>query len=328
MPHTYAVALRTRFRGITTRHGMVWQGSAGWAEWSPFLDYDGDEIVPWLRAADEAAEQGWPAPVRNEIEVNATVPAVGPEQAAALVRDAGCRTVKVKVAEPGQSLSDDLDRVAAVRDALGPDGRIRVDANGAWDVPQATDALRRLAGYGLEYAEQPCRDGRRARPRSGSPWPGPAWTSRSRPTSRSGAPPTPTWSPAGERPTSPSSRCSRSAASGPAWRSPPRSVCRWSCPARWRPRWGSPPGWRLAAALPELPYACGLNTVRLLTDDLVDDPLVAVDGRLPVRAAVPSPERLAEHAADADTTAFWQARLDATRQRAAAHRPRGRDDRG
>ena len=86
MPHTYALPLRTRFRGITTRHGMVWSGPAGWAEWSPFLDYDGDEIVPWLRAADEAAEQGWPAPVRNEIEVNATVPAVGPEQAAALVR--------------------------------------------------------------------------------------------------------------------------------------------------------------------------------------------------------------------------------------------------
>ncbi|HEU4546594.1 MAG TPA: enolase C-terminal domain-like protein, partial [Microlunatus sp.] len=157
MPHTYAVALRTRFRGITTRHGMVWQGSAGWAEWSPFLDYDGEEIVPWLRAADEAAEQGWPTPLRHEIEVNATVPAVGPDRAADLVRAAGCRTVKVKVAEPGQALSDDLNRVAAVRDVLGPDGRIRVDANGAWDADQATDALERLAGYGLEYAEQPCR---------------------------------------------------------------------------------------------------------------------------------------------------------------------------
>ena len=44
---------------------MVWRGSAGWAEWSPFLDYAGPELVPWLRAADEAADQGWPAPVRT-----------------------------------------------------------------------------------------------------------------------------------------------------------------------------------------------------------------------------------------------------------------------
>ena len=80
---------------------MVWRGDAGWAEWSPFLDYDGPELVPWLRAADEAAEQGWPAPVRTEIPVNSTIPAVGPEQAYALARAAGCRTAKVKVAEAG-----------------------------------------------------------------------------------------------------------------------------------------------------------------------------------------------------------------------------------
>ena len=82
MPHTYAIGLRIRFRGITQRQGMVWQGAVGWGEWSPFLDYGGAEIVPWLQAADEAADQGWPAPVRDVIEVNATVPAVGPEHAA------------------------------------------------------------------------------------------------------------------------------------------------------------------------------------------------------------------------------------------------------
>ena len=295
---------------------MVWPGSAGWAEWSPFLDYDGDEIVPWLRAADEAAEQGWPAPVRNEIEVNATVPAVGPEQAAALVRDAGCRTVKVKVAEPGQSLSDDLDRVAAVRDALGPDGRIRVDANGAWDVPQATDALRRLAGYGLEYAEQPCRTVdelgalRVALARAGVDVPVAADESI-------------------RRATDPYLVARRGAADIAVLKVQPLGGVR-ACLAiaaeiglpvvvssALETSVGIAAGVALAAALPELPYACGLNTVRLLTDDLVDDPLVAVDGRLPVRAAVPSPDRLAEHAADADTTAFWQARLDATRHRAA-----------
>ena len=107
----YALGLRTRFRGITERQGMIWRGPAGWAEWSPFLDYAGGELVPWLRAADEAAERGWPAPLRTEIPVNSTVPAVGPEEAYAIARAAGCRTAKVKVAERGQSLVEDAARI-------------------------------------------------------------------------------------------------------------------------------------------------------------------------------------------------------------------------
>lgn len=327
MPHTYALALRTRFRGITTRYGMVWQGSAGWAEWSPFLDYEGEQIVPWLRAADEAAEQGWPAPLRDEIEVNATVPAVGPDRAADLVRAAGCRTVKIKVAEPGQALRDDLDRVAAVRDVLGPDGRIRIDANGAWDLDQATDALDRLAGYGLEYAEQPCRTVdelatlRVALARAGVDVLVAADESI-------------------RRADDPYLVARRGAADIAVLKVQPLGGVR-ACLAiaaeiglpvvvssALETSVGIAAGVALAAALPDLPYACGLNTVRLLTDDLVDDPLVSVDGRLPVRAVVPAPQLLTEHAADADTTAFWQARLEATRHRAAGCRPRGRDDHG
>ena len=64
-PCAYAISLRIRFRGITERQGMVWRGAAGWAEWSPFLDYGGPELVPWLRAADEAADLGWPEPLRD-----------------------------------------------------------------------------------------------------------------------------------------------------------------------------------------------------------------------------------------------------------------------
>ncbi len=103
--YCYAVGLRTRFRGINERQGIVWEGAAGWGEWSPFLDYDGPELVPWLRAAEEAAERGWPAPLRTEIPVNSTVPAVGPAQAYEIARTGGCRTAKVKVAERGQSLA-------------------------------------------------------------------------------------------------------------------------------------------------------------------------------------------------------------------------------
>ena len=134
------------------------RGAAGWGEFSPFWDYDAAESVAWWRAAREAADVGWPAPVRTRIPVNVTVPAVDAETAHRIVRaSGGCRTAKVKVAEPGQSLADEIARLEAVRDALGPGGRIRVDANAAWDVDTAVArlaALDRAAG-GLEYAEQP-----------------------------------------------------------------------------------------------------------------------------------------------------------------------------
>lgn len=315
MPDTYALRLRTRFRGITQRQGMVWRGPAGWAEWSPFLDYGDTESVAWWRAAEEAAEVGWPAARRDTIEVNATVPAVAPGRAAELVRAAGCRTAKVKVAEPGQTLADDLDRVAAVRDALGPSGRIRVDANGAWSVDQAVDALTRLHRYRLEYAEQPCRTVdelaalRRALAQAGVDLPLAADESI-------------------RRAADPYLVARREAADVAVLKVQPLGGVR-AC-LRIAAEIGMPvvvssaletsvgiaAGVALAAALPELPYACGLNTVRLLTDDLTSTPLIAAEGRLPVRAAAPEPDLLTAHAADPGTARFWQARLDRVRREA------------
>ncbi len=153
----YSIPMPIRFRGITERQGMVWRGAAGWAEWSPFLDYSPQEAAPWLQAAREMADEGFPPALRDEIPVNATIPAVGPELAHRLAQESACSTAKVKVAEPGQTLDQDIARVEAVRDALGPQGLIRVDANGGWGVDQAERALRELARFGLEYAEQPCR---------------------------------------------------------------------------------------------------------------------------------------------------------------------------
>jgi o-succinylbenzoate synthase len=152
----FAIPMRTRFRGITVREGALIEGPAGWGEFSPFAEYGPRECARWLACALEAAATGWPAPVRDRVPVNVTVPAVGPAAAHALVTSSGCRTAKVKVAERGQSLADDVARVEAVRDALGSDGAIRVDANGAWDTGQARRALRELGAFGLEYAEQPC----------------------------------------------------------------------------------------------------------------------------------------------------------------------------
>ncbi|MEV0294397.1 o-succinylbenzoate synthase [Nocardia sp. NPDC050710] len=158
-PVVYAIPLRTRFRGITVREGMLIPGPLGWGEFCPFPEYDDREAAGWLATAVEQITLGWPEPVRNRIPINCTVPAVDPERAHAIVVGSGCRTAKVKVADHPESLSEDLARVEAVRAALGPDGAVRVDANAVWDVPTAIAHINRIdrAAGGLEYVEQPCR---------------------------------------------------------------------------------------------------------------------------------------------------------------------------
>ena len=112
--------MRVPFRGITVREALLLRGPAGWGEFSPFLEYDDEEAARWLAAAVEAAWTGWPAPVRDRVPVNATVPAVAAADVpAVLARFPGCTTAKVKVAQAGQALRDDVDRVAAVRAVLG-----------------------------------------------------------------------------------------------------------------------------------------------------------------------------------------------------------------
>src|SRR5690606_8132337 len=107
----YSAPLRTRFRGIDVRDGVLLRGDAGWGEFSPFWDYDDAESAAWLLAAREAADEGWPPAVRDVVPVNVTVPAVSGEQAARIVRASGCSTAKVKVAEPGQGLADEQERL-------------------------------------------------------------------------------------------------------------------------------------------------------------------------------------------------------------------------
>jgi len=154
----FAVPLTMRFRGVAERHGLLLHGPAGWGEWSPFDEYDDTVAAVWLDAAVSLACDSAPPARRSHVPVNVTVPAIGAARAREIVAASGCRTAKVKVAEPGQTLADDVARVAAVWDALGPDGRIRIDANAAWSVDEAVEALGRFeeAASGLEYAEQPC----------------------------------------------------------------------------------------------------------------------------------------------------------------------------
>ena len=303
----------TGFRGLAQRQGLVWRGTAGWAEWSPFLDYTGTELVPWLRAADEAAEQGWPAAVRTSIEVNSTIPALEPDQAYALARSAGCRTAKVKVAEPGGSLADDLARVEAVRDALGPDGRIRVDANGAWSLDEAWRAVGELRRFGLEYVEQPCRtvdelaELRRRLARGGIDVLIAADESI-------------------RRADDPFQVSARGAADVAVLKVQPLGGVRAGLEIAERiglpvvvssaleTSIGLRAGLALAAALPELPYACGLNTAGLLADDVTATPLSAVDGVIRLADVEPDPAALDRTAAPPDVARFWQARLMQTRE--------------
>ena len=155
----YGIPMRARFRGITVREGMLIEGPAGWGEFCPFAGYDDTVSAAWLATTIEQCTVGWPEPVRDRIPINCTVPAVGPEQAHDITARSGCRTAKVKIADHPESLAEDLARVEAVRDALGPDGAIRVDANGVWDIDTAITHIRQLdkAASGLEYVEQPCR---------------------------------------------------------------------------------------------------------------------------------------------------------------------------
>ena len=155
--HVVALPMRVRFRGITVREALVLRGPSGWTEFSPFVEYDDAEATAWLRSA---VDFGWTdhEPAADSVPVNATVPAVAAEDVAELLaRYPGCTTAKVKVAEPGTTVDDDVARVAEVRRVMGDDADVRVDANGLWSVDQATAALERLAPFGLQYAEQPCR---------------------------------------------------------------------------------------------------------------------------------------------------------------------------
>jgi O-succinylbenzoate synthase len=151
-----ALPMRVRFRGITTREAVVLRGPAGWTEFSPFVEYDDAEAAAWLRAT---VDFGWTdhEPAADSVPVNATVPAIAADDVADLLaRYPGCTTAKVKVAEPGTTVDDDVARVAAVRRVMGPEAAVRVDANGLWSVEQAAAALERLAPFDLQYAEQPC----------------------------------------------------------------------------------------------------------------------------------------------------------------------------
>lgn len=306
--HVVALPLVARFRGVEVREALLLEGPEGWTEFSPFVEYDDREAAVWLAAALDFGWMPQPAPLRDRIAVNATVPAVEASRVAeVLARFDGCRTAKVKVAEPGQLLADDIARVRAVREHLGAEGRVRVDANGAWNVDEAEGALHALAEFDLEYAEQPCGSVEEL-----------AELRR-----RVGYMDIPIAADESVRKAEDPLAVARAGAAdlivikaqplGGVARAL-RIVAEAGLPAvvssALDTSIGLSLGVTLAAALPELDYDCGLGTSSLFREDVVRPPLRPDAGSLAVGRVVPDRNALDALSASADRREWWMQRLE------------------
>jgi O-succinylbenzoate synthase len=306
--HVVALPLVTRFRGILVREALLMRGPFGWTEFSPFTEYDDDESAAWLRAAIDFGWHEAPPILRDSIPVNATVPAVTADQVAGvLARFPGVRTAKVKVADPGQTLAEDVARVRAVREAMGPEGRIRVDANALWNVDEAEHAIHALAEYDLEYVEQPCAtvdelaEIRRRTEYLGVPIAADESVRKA---------------------TDPLAVARAGAADILVIKAQPlggvhaalRIVEEAGLPvvisSALDTSIGISMGAHLAASIAGLEYDCGLGTAALLAADVTDRPLLPEAGSIGVRRAEVSRALLAQHAASGERRDWWLARLE------------------
>ena len=154
-----SIPLRTRFRGMTERELLVFEGPNGWSEWAAFPEYSDEEASIWLEAALEWGYGKLPSPKQTEVKVNAILPAINGEEIAKVLTRAGkFETVKIKVAEPGQDASLDVARIQEVKN-LYPEAKLRLDANGGFEIPKAVELIEALSGLDirLEYFEQPVK---------------------------------------------------------------------------------------------------------------------------------------------------------------------------
>lgn len=289
------------------------EGPKGFTEFSPFLEYDDAEAAAWLAAAIDFGWSDHSPIVTSEartIRVNATLPAVPVERVASvLARFPGCRTVKIKVAEPGQQLADDAARVAEARRILGPEGRIRIDANGLWNVDEAEHAIHVLAAHDLEYVEQPCATvDELAQVRDRVAYMGiPIAADESV-----------------RKATDPLAVARAGAADLLVIKAQPLggvtnalAIVRAAglpvvVSSALDSSIGISMGLHLAAAIGDLPYDCGLATAALLAADVTDEPLIPLDGAMEVRRVRASSTLMERNAASTDRTDWWTARITRT----------------
>ncbi len=306
--HVVRLPMQVKFRGVTQREALLIQGPAGWGEFSAFLEYGPAEASRWLAAAIEAAYQPFPEPRRTSIPVNATLPAVpAGDVGRVLERYDDPHTIKIKVAEQGQDLSQDLARVAETR-RLYPEAALRVDANMGWDIPTAVHALSALSEFDLQYAEQPV--------------PGITGLAEVRSQLRNaGIGLKIAADEAVRKHTDPLEVSRLGAADLMIIKAQPlggiQAVLDIAAQAELDvvvssaldTSVGLAQAAALASALPELPYACGLSTGNLFADDVTGKPLLATAGYLPVRRVEPQAHKLSTLYSGREREAWWHLRV-------------------
>ncbi len=297
-----ALPTKTDFRSVRIREVALFEGPRGWGEFSPFVEYEARECVPWLVSAVEAATAVPLEVLRTHIEVNATMPAINGRENIAEVLSwfPGCKTVKIKV---GNDLKEDLARIATVCDLL-PSAKVRVDANGSWTIGKATQAIHAIYDIcDLEYVEQPCNsagDLRELKKRVGIP----VLIAGDEVVRKA------------EDPMSvdlhdvvdvlllkvaPLGGIKRSLEIA-AHHGKPAVVSSALDSAV-----GISYGLRLAAVLPSLSYACGLGTGVLLGADVAALPII--DGAMSVSSVVPDQAHLEKYSISPDRLDWWRSRV-------------------
>ncbi len=301
-----SIPMRIKFRGITTREVLLFEGPNGWAEWSPFTEYEDEEASIWLKAAIEFAFGDIPEPTLKTIKVNATLAAVK-DVRAALEPFGNFEVVKIKVAEKEQTLQDDLDRIHEVRKYY-PDARIRLDANGGYDIETALALANAMyeEGVPLEYLEQPVK----------------------------------TIAELAELKLKLKLLNIKIAADESVRKvSDPLAVAQANAAdllvLKAAPLGGINNALRIAkeaglpvvvssaletsvgismgvhlAALLDSEYASGLATAALLTEDVTDTPLIPINGEIPVTRIIPNKSTLTKLQAPVDRTTWWMERLE------------------
>ena len=304
-----SVPMRVKFRGVHHREAVLFEGSHGWTEWSPFLEYEDEEAAIWLRAALEFGFAETPRLSMSAININATLAAVSADQVEEQLSAFGhFRTVKIKVAEPGQTIADDLARVRRVHE-LHPEVAIRLDANGGFDAETAIELAKELAleAIDLQYFEQPVKTiGELAEVRLKLARIGIKVAADE----------------SVRKVSDPLAVANANAADVLVIKAQPLGGIRSALDITREARLpvtvssaletsvGISMGLHLAAALDVESFDAGLGTVALLADDVCDEPFIAENGLLYVKRAVASETKLAQLAADSERTDWWRARLE------------------
>ena len=139
--------------------GSVWT-TGRWRFWPQFtqLTVSGIEVACWDalgRTLGVPSCTFFGGKVRDEVDFFGFAQGDTPDDLSRHARDLADRGHEVIYLKVGRSASDDEACLAAVRDAIGPDRRLRIDPNEAWDVPTAIERIRRFERFDLDWVEQP-----------------------------------------------------------------------------------------------------------------------------------------------------------------------------